>query len=112
VAYHKIVDCYRQTTRHPQVTLDSITDSLLEDETHSPEQLAIQQETHQELLQNIQQLPIFEQQILRLRYGDGLPFAEIARLLDKKETAVRKVLSRTLARLRTIYKDRKGETTC
>jgi len=38
-----------------------------------------------------------------LRFSDDLRFAEIAILLNKDEAAVRKLCSRTLARLRTIY---------
>ena len=38
-----------------------------------------------------------------LLVGDDLRFADIAILLDKSEEAVRKLCSRTLARLRTIY---------
>jgi len=54
------------------------------------------------LHQAIQTLPLVQQQLLRLRYGDGLPFAEIAILLNKREEALRKLLSRTLATLRML----------
>ena len=38
-----------------------------------------------------------------MRVGDGLRFAEIAILLNKREVTVRKMYSRMLALLRTIY---------
>src|SRR6266478_3086852 len=44
-----------------------------------------------------------QQQLAWLRLGEGLRFAEIAVLLDKREEAVRKLWSRTLALLRRIY---------
>ena len=112
VAHNKIVDRYRRTVRHPQVGLDTIVDSLFEDDSRSPEQLAIQREAHQDLYQTIRQLSTLQQQILRLRYGNGLSFSDIGCLLDRKEANVRKLLSRTLARLRTLYQRREGGEAC
>jgi len=40
-------------------------------------------------------LPSLQQQVLQLRYGDGLRCAEIAVLLNKREDTVRKMLSRS-----------------
>lgn len=40
--------------------------------------------------------PVLQQQVLRLRYGDGLRCAEIVVLLNKREDAVRKMLSRCI----------------
>lgn len=64
----------------------------------------LQQEAYAKLHQAVQTLSPLQQHLLRLRYGDGLRFAEIAVLLDKREDALRKLLSRTLAALRTLYK--------
>jgi len=103
VAHNKIVDTYRRTLRRPQISLDEIAETVLDDEGRSPEQLALQHEAHQQLYEAIKQLPLLQQQLLRLRYGDELPFAEIATLLDKREETVRKLLSRTVALLRTLF---------
>jgi RNA polymerase sigma factor (sigma-70 family) len=51
----------------------------------------------------IGKLSKLQQQVLQLRYEDGLRFAEIAIVLNKREEAVRKLLSRTLSTLRTLY---------
>jgi RNA polymerase sigma-70 factor (ECF subfamily) len=104
VAHNKIVDTYRKQARHPQIVLnEALENLLLDDDLQTPEMVALQHETYAQLYAVIQTLPILQQQLLRLRYGDGLPFSEIAVLLEKREDAVRKLCSRTLASLRTIY---------
>jgi RNA polymerase sigma-70 factor (ECF subfamily) len=109
VASNKIVDRYRRATRHPEITLETISETMFDDDTSNPEHLTLQQEAHSHLHQVIQKLPTLQQQILRLRYGDRLSFAEIGRLLDKEETTVRKHHSRILARLRALYQHQEGE---
>ncbi|HEY1352290.1 MAG TPA: sigma-70 family RNA polymerase sigma factor [Ktedonobacteraceae bacterium] len=104
VAHNRFIDGYRRTTRHPVVELDKVVDRLFADETANPEEIMLQQETYAQLHQVVRTLPQLQQQLLRMRYGDGLRFAEIAVLLDKREDALRKLLSRTLAALRTRYK--------
>ena len=44
-----------------------------------------------------------QQRLLQIRFGEGLRFSEIAVLLNKREATVRKLCSRTIALLRTIY---------
>ena len=103
VASNKMIDIYRRTQRHPFVALDSVTERLYEDESQSPEHMALRKEHYQQLHTAISNLPKLQQQLLQLRFGDGLRFAEIAILLNKREDALRKLLSRTLALLRTNY---------
>lgn len=109
VAWNKMVDRYRRATRHPEIMLERITETVVDTETGNPEYLVLQQETQSQLRQLIQRLPILQQQIVRLRYGDRLSFAEIGQLLEKTETTIRKQHSRLLARLRALYEDQKGE---
>ncbi len=103
VAHNKLIDGYRRSTRHPQVGLDTLVDILLEDDASSPEQILLQREAYAQLHQAVQALPQVQQQVLRLRYGSGLRFADIAVLMNKREGALRKLLSRTLATLRATY---------
>ena len=104
VAHHKLVDHLRRTNRRASVPLDGLAEVV--DEAPTPEQAALRQEEHQKVRAAVQRLPTLQQQVLRLRFGDGLRSAQIAVLLGKREDAVRQLLSRTINRLRTLYQDR------
>jgi RNA polymerase sigma factor (sigma-70 family) len=103
VAHNKLIDSYRRSTRRPIVALDQVAETLYDDEELTPEKVAQRNEEYTHLRATLQRLPILQQQLLRLRYGDGLRFAEIAVILNKREGALRKLLSRTLAFLRSAY---------
>ncbi len=111
VAHNKLVDSYRRVMRHPVAPLEPFTEILINDEQETPEALLLRREAYEQLHQHVNQLSPIQQQILRLRYGEGLRFAEIAVLVNKREEAVRKLLSRTLTTLRAIYRSQatKGE---
>ncbi len=103
VAHNKLVDSYRHGVRHPVTPLEPFTEILTHDECETPEAVILRREAYEQLHQHVNSLSTIQQQILRLRYGDGLRFAEIAILVNKREEAVRKLLSRTLITLRAIY---------
>jgi RNA polymerase sigma-70 factor (ECF subfamily) len=101
VAHNKLVDSYRRFNRHPAVTLEH---ALMQDDIRpSPEQTILLQEEYEHLYETLTSLSALQQQVLRLRYGNELSFAEIAIMLNKREGTVRKILSRTLAALHTLY---------
>jgi RNA polymerase sigma factor (sigma-70 family) len=104
VARNKLVDIYRRSTNHPDVALNQVMETVFDDEASTPEQIMLQREVREHLYRAIRTLSMLQQQVLRLRYGDGLHFGEIAVLLHKREEAVRKLHSRALALLRTKYK--------
>lgn len=110
VAHNKLLNVYRRVSRSPHVALDSIMDMIFDEE--NPEQLTLQQEEHGQLQAALQKLPVLQQHILQLRYGDGLRCAEIALLLNKREGAVRKLLSRSIIFLRQTYQQTEGENRC
>ncbi len=103
VAKNTLVDIYRRTHRHPAIALEAVAGVLYEDELRSPEHTVLRQEDYQQLHALIRTLPPLQQQLLQLRFGHDLAFAEIAILLDKREDALRKMLSRTLVFLRKAY---------
>jgi len=96
------------TYRHPSVALEKVAETIYEDERLSPEHIALHREEYRQLHHVLSTLPALQQQILQLRYGHSLRFADIAILLNKREDAVRQLLSRTLGYLRTIYAQRQG----
>ena len=103
VAHNKLIDSYRRPGQPPAVSLEQVVENASHDETLTPEQLVLRSEELERLYKAIGKLPPQQQQVLQLRYGEGLRFAEIAVLLNKREATVRKICSRSLALLRRIY---------
>ena len=103
VAHNKLIDSYRRPGQPPAVSLEQVVENASHDETLMPEQLVLRREELERLYKAIGKLPPQQQQVLQLRYGEGLRFAEIAVLLNKREATVRKICSRSLVLLRRIY---------
>ena len=106
VAHNKLIDNYRRLNRRPAMALEEA--ELHHDALPSPEQSALQLEEYRWLYQALTHLTPLQQQILQLRYGNGLRFDEIAIRLNKREGAVRKSLARALIALRAAYDQQLG----
>ena len=106
VAYNKCMDLHRRTSRHPAFRLEAHVETLYDDERLAPDQAALRQEEVEQLQKHLAALSTDQQEILRLRFADGLPCAEIAAHLRKSEGAIRTMLSRTLHLLRGLYRER------
>jgi RNA polymerase sigma factor (sigma-70 family) len=103
VAYNKAIDHHRRSVRRPAVPLEVAMEVLFDDEDLAPERVALRNEEVALLQARIAELPVSQQQVLRLRFGDELGCAEIAMRMNRSEGAVRTLLSRTLNLLRNIY---------
>lgn len=103
VARNKVVDAYRRSARRPSVGLDSIIESINDDDI-SPERFALQQEEYNNLQVHIKSLSPLQQKVLWLRFSQDMRCAEIAVHMGKHEGAVKVMLSRTLNLLKNIYK--------
>ncbi len=110
VAHNKLLNTYRRINKRPHIPLDAVVETALVEE--NPEHHILRQEERQQLQKYLQKLSTLQQQVLQLRYGDGLSCAEIALLLSKREEAVRKMLSRSILLLRQIYQQAEGEYSC
>jgi RNA polymerase sigma-70 factor (ECF subfamily) len=75
-------------------------DSPLAAEGSSPSQQAARREQVARLLAAVQQLPPDYQQVLHLRNFEQLPYAEVARRMDRSEQAVRQLWMRAVRWLR------------
>jgi RNA polymerase sigma-70 factor, ECF subfamily len=104
VAHNKLVDRIRRAVHLPAVPLEQVREQVRTEEALTPEQMVLRGEELERLYQAVRGLPLFQQQLLQLRFGEGLRFAEIAVLLNKREATVRKLCSRSIALLRKIYK--------
>ncbi len=101
VARNKVIDHYRRSALLTFLPLEQA--SPPGDEHATPEQYVEQQEAQSRLAQAIKHLTPEQQELLRLRYGQELRLTQIAALQEKPEGSVRKMLSRALRRLRTLY---------
>jgi RNA polymerase sigma-70 factor (ECF subfamily) len=96
IAHARVVDFYRSQSRavaldgveQPEVSADLLTQS-------------VQQDDVRQVLRIIQQLSAEEQELIRLRFMAELSYREIGQVLDRKEDAVRKSLSRLLERMQS-----------
>jgi RNA polymerase sigma-70 factor (ECF subfamily) len=109
VTRNKVIDVYRRASRRQQVDLELVADTLFEDEQYSPEYITLLQEDYSNLYAHLHHLPAHQQEILRMRFGLGLPCREIAQALRTQENVVRVTLSRSLNRLRGIYRSRRED---
>ncbi|EFH90609.1 RNA polymerase sigma factor [Ktedonobacter racemifer] len=101
VAKRKVIDAYRRQSHVAFLPLDEALNIL--DRELTPEEHVLRQDAYHRLYVALAQLPLKQQQLIQLRYGNGLRFAEIAALLKQSEGTVRKTLSRILRQLRIIY---------
>jgi RNA polymerase sigma factor (sigma-70 family) len=102
-AYNKAMDYYRQRTRQPVLALQENDETVFADDERSPEKTFLKREEQIRLQSQIALLPELQQEILRLRFTDGLRCKEIAARVQKNESTVRSLLSRTLNSLRDLY---------
>ena len=108
VTRNKTVDAYRRGTLRQNVDLDTVTDTMYDDDERGPEEVTLRREDHAHLHAYLEQLPPVQREAMRLRFANDLRYAEIAEVLGKREGTVRVMLSRSLGFLRTIYeKDQK-----
>ena len=107
VAHNKVVDRYRHLTHVTLIPLEQSMEFI--DEALTPEQVIEHKETYERLYTSLALLSPIQQQLIQLRFGKGLPFAEIAVVLRQKKGSVRKLLVRTLRDLRAIYEENEKE---
>jgi RNA polymerase sigma factor (sigma-70 family) len=106
VARRRIIDQYRHNSRVVLLPLEQALGRY--DDALTPEEHSLKREAHERLYTALAQLPPLQQEIVRLRYGNGLRFAEIATMLGKSEGTMRKMMVRILRQLRAIYNGQQG----
>src|SRR5260370_19002242 len=101
--YNKAMDYHRRRVRQPLLSLQDDDETLFADEERSPEKTFLKREEHIRLQSQIALLPELQQEILRLRFADGLRCKEIAARVRKNERAERIISSRTLNVVPSFY---------
>ncbi len=103
VARNLIVDFYRQRDRTP-LSLEEIADKTIADKSDGPGEMASIALDMESVKKALMHLSGDYREIIIWRYLDELEIKEIAEILDKREGAVRTLLSRALANLKEILK--------
>ena len=98
IAHNAIIDRYRRD--HETLALDEQTD--IHDEADGPEDCLAEAETTEVLIRALAQLSPDHQQVLVLRFINGLNHADTSRVLGRSEEAVRVLQHRALKALRAI----------
>ncbi|MCA8969257.1 MAG: sigma-70 family RNA polymerase sigma factor [Planctomycetes bacterium] len=97
---HRYYEQGKRSRAREALSLDEARhEALIEALGPSPSGIAARREDIERVLQALHSLREDQRELLALAYLDGLPRAEIAQRIGKSESATRKMLSRTLARL-------------
>lgn len=95
VASRVVIDHLRRKYRRREVELDEFVPSSGDD----PAEIVETQLTWETLQEAIQELTTEQQEVIALRFGQGLPIQEVAQTIDKTEGAVKQLQSRAVAAL-------------
>ncbi|MCS7251391.1 MAG: sigma-70 family RNA polymerase sigma factor [Anaerolineae bacterium] len=97
IAHNLVANWHRDRRRHPTIGLSE--NGHDRDSAHIEATLE-HREKQEQLLKAIRRLPPDRQQLLILKFVEGLPNAEIARIMGRTEGAIRVLYHRTLEALR------------
>ncbi len=104
IAHNLVANWHRDQKKRQTVALDDAKE-LNSDEKTSPYHNTVKNEATAILLEAIQQLPPVRQQLLILKFIDGLSNAEIGEILHRSEGAVKSLYHRTLVSLKDMLKE-------
>jgi RNA polymerase sigma-70 factor (ECF subfamily) len=98
IAHNLVANWHRDQSRRKIISLEDIKLSV--QRRQGPDQMAEQNEEKDELLVAIRRLPPDRQQLLILKFVEGLSNAEIGKVMDRSEGAIKSLYHRTLLSLR------------
>jgi len=98
IAHNLVANWHRDRSRRREIRLDDIV--TLVEKSAGPHHLAEQSEDAQTLLRAMAKLPAERQQLLILKFVDGLSNADIAKIMGRTEGAIKSLYHRTLIALR------------
>ena len=103
VARNKLADHYRRHDRTPALSLEQAGNLMDSENAVNPEMALMHTENLARLQEMIKRLPETQQELLRLRFAEGLRCPQIATRMGKQAGAIRTMLLRTLKTLRELY---------
>lgn len=98
IAHRAVADHFRQR-QPPAIPIDALAEAL-HDTTAGPEERGLVTEEVMHLLGAIAALGADQQQVIALRFMADLPYAEIGRIMGKREAAVKMIAYRALEGIR------------
>jgi RNA polymerase sigma-70 factor (ECF subfamily) len=98
IAHNLVANWHRDRSRRHDIRLDDVVD--LAERSESPEHRAERSDEARVLLSAMSVLPAERQQLLILKFVDGMSNVEIARVMGRTEGAVKSLYHRTLIVLR------------
>ncbi len=98
IAHNVVANWHRDRSRHKVIALDELL--TYHQSRPSPEGLVEQDEEKRELLKAIRRLPADRQQLLILKFVEGMSNAAIGEIMGRSEGAVKSLYHRTLITLR------------
>ena len=98
IAHNAVANWYRDRRRHQVISLNALIEQ--DDGRQRPEETTQAREQRQALAKVIRQLAPERQQLLILKYSEGLTNAEIAEVMGRSEGAIKSLYHRTLLALR------------
>jgi RNA polymerase sigma-70 factor, ECF subfamily len=98
VAHNLAMDCFRRNGKTTTVPLEEEWIAGAD----PPSTLVENRQTQQQLRAAISRLTAAQQQVILLRFGEGLRLAEVGRLMGKSEGAIKTLQHRAINRLRTL----------
>jgi RNA polymerase sigma-70 factor (ECF subfamily) len=101
IAHNIVANWYRDQSRRKVVGLDEAVNRSGADDPGSSAEKAAE---HEALLGLIRRLPEEKQQVIILKFAEGLSNAEIGEILGRSEGAVKSLYHRTLLQLRAKWK--------
>ncbi len=106
IAHNLVANWHRDQSRRKIISLEDIKLSV--QRRQGPDQMAEQNEEKDELLAAIRRLPPDRQQLLILKFVEGMSNAEIGKVMDRSEGAIKSLYHRTLLSLREML-DAEGQ---
>ena len=103
IARNTVIDYYR--TKREEVPFASEPPTLAKEEGLGPEALLLRREEVKELQHAISQLPEEQQQVIILRFVEGLSHRQVSEIMGKSESACRVIQHRALIALRRLFSE-------
>lgn len=103
ISHARVVDHWRAANRHPTIPLDELNDQEIRGDDSG---LAADVLQHRALREALQAITLDQQEVLVLRFMQGLSNEEISQIVNKTVGAVKALQHRGLAALARLLKER------